>query len=151
MFGLKVLGALFAEAEFAQNVGHVVAERFRGRIFLADDFVELRFGVFLARAEAVVPNVERLERAAEPLLDELPDLGKLRRRQHFFEHRLHARLAHLPIFLEPPGDERGHGGRKRVGLLFVLEHVPQLGVARVWFRRVAHLQIRRRRLAEVVD
>ena len=65
----EIFGALGREAEVLEEARDVVLVRLRRRIALARERVELGLGVLGARAKAVVPEIERLERAAEALLD----------------------------------------------------------------------------------
>ena len=60
-----VLRPVRREAEFHEQVGNVFLVGLGGRIFLRDDLIQLRFGVLTAGTKAVVPDVERLERAPQ--------------------------------------------------------------------------------------
>jgi hypothetical protein len=83
--------------------------RLRSGVLLARDLVELRLRVLPALLEARVPDVERLERPPEPLLDQLRDPGDERRGQDVLEHLPHPLLGKLTILLEPARDERRSG------------------------------------------
>src|SRR5260221_9328411 len=58
-------GALGREAELREEAEHVRLVRGGGGVALSGDLVELRVRVLAARAEAVVPDVERLELASQ--------------------------------------------------------------------------------------
>src|SRR5262249_59481672 len=83
--------------------------------FLSHCLVELLFGVGATGFETAVPDVERLERASEPLRDQLRDLSHEWRGKDALEHLAHSLFGNLPVFVETPGNERRRGGRVGVG------------------------------------
>src|SRR5882672_12428824 len=67
--------ALLREAERLEQLGKGFLECSDGRVAPADDLVELDLAPRATRHESGVPNVERLERTAEPLRDPLRQRG----------------------------------------------------------------------------
>jgi hypothetical protein len=75
----QVARALLAESKFYQDGGNVRSERASRRIFLLGDRVEFCLSVLPALQEAVVPDVEWLERTLETALDKLRNARHERR------------------------------------------------------------------------
>ena len=74
------------------------------RIARSRDARQLRLGILRPRQKAAVPDVVRLERPTEPLLDERGHARHERRRNDALEQLLDARFGNLPVELEPPVD-----------------------------------------------
>src|ERR1044072_646650 len=108
------LGALFREAELEENVGDVFLKRGGVRVPLRNYLVELRLRIRAARAEAVVPHVERFERTTQTFLYQRGDLRNKRRGKHLLEHRADALFGNLAPLVEAARDVRGRGRRIRV-------------------------------------
>ena len=106
----QVARALLAESvELYQDGGNVRSERAGRRIFLLGDRVEFRLGILPARQEAVVPDVEWLERLLETALDELRNAWHQRRADDLLEHGLDARLRQLAVEIEAACDQAWRG------------------------------------------
>ena len=101
--------------------------------FFLRDRVELCLGVLPARQEAVVPDVERLERPVETCLDQLRDAWHKRRAQDLLEHGLDTCLRQLTVEVETSRDQARRRWRVRILEPRSAVGCEQLRVARVGF------------------
>ena len=103
-------GALGGEAELPVELRQPSGESAQVRVALLDDAVELLGAEAGARLEARVPEVERLERPAEPLGDQGAELAHLGRAEHRDQQRLDLALRDLAVAVEAAVDEGGGVG-----------------------------------------
>ena len=109
---------LFGESQCLEEARDVGRVGLGGWVLLARRVVEILLRMLGERAEARVPDIERLERAAEALLDELRDPRAERRIEHRREERAHLRLGDLALAVE----EARNVGRA-LGIVGILEGV----------------------------
>ena len=106
-FGGDIGGAFAGKPELDQNIGDVFFKGHGGRVFLADQAIEFLFAYRSAAAQRRVPDIERLQLAAQPLADQGGHLFYLGRRQQFAEHRLHVFFRNFPVDVKTAADMGG--------------------------------------------
>ena len=122
---------LRCEPEALEHLGQLRLERLDGRIPLLHDAVEVRLAVAAPRLEAGIPDVERLQLAAQALLDQAGEVFDFLRLQRGDEQRLDLLLGDLALQVELPVDVRPIGRAERIDLAHRVKDVEELRVAGV--------------------